>query len=188
MKRKIVCALTALIIAICSSTAIGANDPEEIISLLDNQIENAPNDTERSKYYCFRARNYTKIRDLDKAEQDYLAALDYAYSGWILNEYSYFLYRVGEYERAYRAAARVEQDFPHLKSEAGKIKKKAKSKYQEEYNAAHPPTILLDSKVDPNRVTRHDLIKNRGQKNTYLVAGKKPKPRSTVSSRAAKRT
>ena len=110
---------------------------------------------------------------LDETEQGYLEALDYSYTGWILNEYSSFLYRTGEYERAYRAASKVVEDFPQFEREAESIKRKAKEEYQKEYLEANPPTIIMNTKVDPNRVTRHDLIRRAGVRNQTVISSKK---------------
>ena len=116
-----------------------------IIKILDEQIESSTSDEERAKYCCYRARNYYKLKDIDAAEQDYLEALDTSYSGWILHEYAHFLYRNGEYERAYRASYRLNEDFPQFSESALKLKEKARIKYQEEHLVAHPPTIIMNT-------------------------------------------
>lgn len=144
-----------------SSHALAKQDTLDIIDMLDKQIEMAVTDQEKAKLCCYKARNHRKLNQPDMAEQDYLEALELAYTGWILNEYSDFLYKTGEFERAYKAASKVIEDFPHLQEEASVTRDKAKAKYEEEYLAAHPPTIIMDTVIDPNRITRHDLIRKQ---------------------------
>ena len=119
----------------------------------------AATDQEKAKLCCYRARNHRKLKQPEKAEQDYLEALDLSYTGWILSEYSNFLYKTGEYERAYKAASKVIEDFPHLKKDAISTRDKAKAKYEEEYQAAHPPTIIMDTVA--TRLTGYDLMRQQ---------------------------
>jgi tetratricopeptide (TPR) repeat protein len=154
-----------LILFLLGAVAVTHASQEEIrgiIRLLDEQVASAESDEERAKFCCFRARHYLKLKETDQAEQDYLEALDYNYAGWILNEYGYFLYRSGEYERAFRAADRLKEDFPQFKNSALKLKDMARKKYQEAYYAANPPTIIMDTEVNHDLVTRHDLIRRQG--------------------------
>lgn len=161
-----------------------AEDYQAIIDMLNNQIESATTDAEKAKLCCFKARNHMNNNKIDETEQGYLEALDYSYTGWILNEYSRFLYRTGEYERAYRAASKVVEDFPQFEIEAQSIKRKAKEEYQKEYLEANPPTIVMNTEVDPNRVTRHDLIRKAGSRNqTIIISNKSISKSSRVTSR-----
>ena len=162
-----------LIVFMFSTQPAVAEDYQAIIDMLDSQIESATTDVEKAKLCCFKARNHLNNNKLDETEQGYLEALDYSYTGWILNEYSRFLYRTGEYERAYRAASKVAEDFPQFEKEAQSIKRKAKEEYQKEYLEANPPTIIMNTKVDPNRVTRHDLIRRAGVRNQTVIPSKK---------------
>lgn len=156
-----------------STQSVVADEYHAIIDMLDSQIESATTNVEKAKLCCFKARNHMNNNKLDETEQGYLEALDYSYTGWILNEYSRFLYRTGEYERAYRAASKVVEDFPQFEREAEPIKRKAKEEYQKEYLEANPPTIIMNTKVDPNRVTRHDLIRKAGVRNQTVIPSKK---------------
>ncbi len=173
MHKTFLFSLLYLIVFFFSSQAAAAEDYQAIIDMLDEQIESATTDVEKAKLCCFKARNHLNNNKLDETEQDYLEALDYSYTGWILNEYSRFLYRIGEYERAYRAATKVEEDFPQFDKEAKSIKKKAKSEYQKEYLDAHPPTIIMNTVVDPNRLTRHDMIRRARAQNQPVIFSNK---------------
>ena len=162
----------------------GQDETREIIQILDEQIESSTSAEERAKFCCFRARNYLKLKDIEQAEQDYLEALDTAYTGWILNEYTQFLYRNGEYERAFRAAHQLNEDFPQFKDSALKLKEQSRQKYQEEYQAANPPTIIMDSAPDPNRVTRHDLLRQYRSPKLYRTDLKKSSSASKSKSKS----
>jgi len=151
-----------LLILIAAPVNGGQENIQGIIDSLDEQIASSASADEKATLCCYRARNYVKLKDIDQAEQDYLEALEHAYSGWILHEYSYFLYRTGEYERAYRASLKVLEDFPQFEKSATKLKRMAFTKSQEEYNSVNPPTIIMNTEVDPHRVTRHDLIRKLG--------------------------
>jgi hypothetical protein len=103
-----------------------------------------------------------------------------SYEGWILNELGYFMYKLGEYEKAYNVADKVLTDFPHFEKKATELKKLAKVKWDEEYLKANPPTITIDTAPDPNRVTRHDLVrqsevKHSTSSNTHTYKGSSSK-------------
>lgn len=147
----------------------GQEDIEKIIEILDQQIEEAVNNKEKAKFCCFRARNYHKLKQEEDAEQSYLEALEYDFSGWILLEYSTYLYKMEEYERAYRAAHTVLKEFPQFSNRADKLKKQSAERYREEYYAENPPTIIMDSKIDPYRVNRHDLMRKQGNRNQVKI-------------------
>jgi len=77
---------------------------------------------------------------------------------------------------------KVAEDFPQFEKEAESIKRKAKQEYQKEYLEANPPTIIMNTKVDPNRVTRHDLIRRAGVRNQTVLPSKKSISSSLVLS------
>ncbi len=184
MQRIIIFSCLYLIVFIFSTQPVVAEDYQVIIDTLNKQIESATTDAEKAKLCCFKARNHMNNNKLEETEQGYLEALDYSYTGWILNEYSRFLIRTGEYERAYRAASRVVEDFPQFNREATSIKRKAQEEYQKEYAEANPPTIIMNTKVNPNRLTRHDLIRKAGaRKQTVKVSTKSISSSRRVSGR-----
>ena len=183
MGKPIVFYVICIIAYLCTAPIAGAEVYEEMIAMLDEQIEAAESDAERAKLCCYKARNHLNNRKFEEAEQGYLEALEYSTTGWILHEYSRFLLLSREYERAYRAAAKVLEAFPQFKKEATYIKQTAKAEYEKAYLEANPPTIIMDTEVDPNRITRHDLIrKARGRTQAAIYSGK------TVSSSRKKST
>lgn len=134
-----------------------STNPKDMIKVITDQLTTVDNPEEKAKLYCYRARNYAKAGDQAKAKNDYFKALNISYEGWILNELGYFMYKGGEYQKAYNVADKVMIDFPQFKKEATKLKNQAKAKWDEEYLKDNPPTITIDTAPDPNRVTRHDL-------------------------------
>lgn len=153
------------VLACCSQEQV-----QEVIDMINEQIQEVATAPEKAKLCCHRARHHLKLKEIGKAEQDYLEALELSYTGWILNEYSYFLYRTGKYQRAYRAAQQVLDDFPHLSSDAEKLRKIASKKYQQAYRQNNPITIIMDRKVNTNRVTRHDLLKKTAKKDALIFS------------------
>lgn len=150
-------------------TFAGQHNIQTVLQMLDAQIENSDNQQEKARLYCFKARNYSKIDDIEEARTNYILALNTNYSGWLLNEYGYFLYKNGMYDLAYKASQKVLKEFPYLKKEATILQDKAYARYEAEYYLKNPPTIVMDTKVDPYRVTRHDLIRQH-RKNNPLPA------------------
>lgn len=141
-------------------------DSQVVIEELTKLVETANSKEELAKLYCFRARHYLKIGEKEKANEDYHKALENNYKGWILNEYGFFLYRSKEYGKAYNTAIMVLEDFPYLAKDAKKLGKMSRIKYEEKYYEENPPLIVMNTKVDPNRKTRHDYRKP--QKNQVI--------------------
>lgn len=69
------------------------------------------------------------------------------------------MYKIGEYEKAYNVSLKLLNDFPYLEEDAHRLNAQSKKKWNEEYLRTNPPKISIDSAPDPNRITRHDLIK-----------------------------
>ena len=123
MKGKVILTFLFYGVLVVSSYASTEQETQAIIDMIDKQIDMAATDQEKAKLCCYKARNHRKLNQPEMAEQDYLEALELAYTGWILNEYSNFLYKTGEYGRAYKAASKVIEDFPHLQKEASNTRK-----------------------------------------------------------------
>lgn len=136
----------------------------DIIIGISTEIKNESDLQKLAKLYCFRARQYAKQKDSANAESDYLTALGHDMVGWILNEFGYFLYHDGQYEKAYKVAIKTNSDFPQLSKDSNKLKSLAKAKYQEEYYKKNPPTIVIDTVPNYNRKTRFDVKREQQQK------------------------
>ncbi|MFC1831145.1 hypothetical protein ACFL0S_03895 [Thermodesulfobacteriota bacterium] len=150
-----------LLIGLLDSASLEASpaNQQDMIRVITDQLATVDDPKEKAKLYCYRARNYAKAGEQVKAKDDYFKAINTSYEGWILNELGYFMYKSGEYEKAYNVADKVLTDFPQFNKEATKLKKQAKVKWDEEYLKANPPTITIDTAPDPNRVTRQDFIR-----------------------------
>jgi tetratricopeptide (TPR) repeat protein len=158
MKKISAMIAVALVMWSAGFSHSATSGPQALIDELEIQIEAAATAKEKAELRCFQARHYQKLGDTEKAEEAYLAALRNDCSGWILNEYGYFLYETGNYEKALEVANSVLNEYPYLK-DAEKLWDQAYEKYHEAYVEENPPVIVIDTYVDPSRVTRHDLIR-----------------------------
>jgi tetratricopeptide (TPR) repeat protein len=176
--RLLVLVILTGLLKIPPVTLAATSNIEDVADVINKQLESTSDPKTIAKLYCFRARSYAEQGDLKKAKNDYLRALEASYEGWILNELGFFMFNIGEFEKAYNVSTRVINDFPHLQEEATKLQLQAKKKWEEEYLKNNPPTIELDSVPDPHRVTRHDLLnqQNKGsnQKKTKSSSPGKP--------------
>lgn len=193
--RILIPVMLAAILAYPSSICAKKSETTETIKALTKQIGTTPDGKPKAKLHLYRARHYAKLGQKIEANNDYQAALEYHYAGWIANEYGHFLYNCGEYGLSYKTAKKVIKDFPQFAQEATKLKKKAGDKFKEQYLEENPPEIVMNVEVDPNRVTRLDLVRKQQAKKSKVYkypsvtkASKassgsstktKPKPRST---------
>ncbi len=146
------------------------------------QIAITNNKSELSKLYTYRARTYTKAQEKELANKDYLKALGYNYAGWLMNEYGYFLYKKGDYKRAYVVAKKSVKDFPHTSGDALKLQQKAKKKYDVEYKKNNPETIVVsEQNIKRNQVTKYDLNKNKRPQKRGVITAKKAPSKSSPS-------
>ncbi|BDD88735.1 hypothetical protein [Desulfofustis limnaeus] len=120
-------------------------DREEIINELTRLIQQTTSKEKLANYYCHRARNHTKLGNMEQAEADYISAIGNSYVGWLISEFGEFLFFTKQYEKAYNLSHKLEDDFPHFAKQANTLKKKAKEKYDEEYYKENPPTIVIDT-------------------------------------------
>ncbi|WP_163338847.1 tol-pal system YbgF family protein [Desulfopila sp. IMCC35008] len=188
--------LLAAILATPGSLYAKRSETTEVIQALTQQIASTPDGKPKAKLHLYRARHYAKLGQKIEANNDYQAALKHHYAGWIANEYGYFLFNCGEYGLSYKTAKKVIKDFPQFAQEATKLKKKAGDKFKEQYLEENPPEIVMNVEVDPNQVTRLDLVRkqqaNKSRIYKYPSVTKasntssgssstktKPKPRST---------
>lgn len=142
------------------------------VNQINEQLAAVKEPKAKAKLYTYRARSYAKSGNREQAKNDYLAALNASYEGWILNELGYFMFNIGEFEKAYNVSTRILNDFPHLKTEATKLQLQAKKKWEEEFLKNNPPTITIDTVPDPNRKTRHDVM-NQKSKGTGSYSSRK---------------
>jgi len=151
-----------LFFVIITQTLCQAHDTREIIQLLNHDIEQTHNSKEKSSLHICRARQYYKIKEWNKALKDYNDALELNHKAWIHLERSHFLISMGKYESAYEDATAAKEEVPTLASEADKVIEVAVAEIRKKYEAENPVTIIMDTKVDPYRKTRFDIMKERG--------------------------
>ena len=152
-----------------SALYVSSSETEDMVESINIQLDATDDPKAKAKLYCYRARNYTKLGEHEKAKDDYLKALNTSYEGWILKELGYFMYERGQYEKAYNVSFKLLNDFPYLEKEGNQLQTKSRKKWEEEYLKNNPPTITIDTAPDTNRVSRHDLIKlnQQSQKTQY---------------------
>lgn len=149
---------------------------------LTMQIVTTKDKSELSKLYTYRARAYTKAKQKELANKDYLKALGNNYAGWLMNEYGYFLYKKKDYKRAYVVAKKSVKDFPHTSGDALKLQQKAKKKYDAEYKKNNPETIVVsEQNIKRNQVTRYDLTKNKQPQKRRVIKAKSSPSKSSRS-------
>lgn len=151
-----------LFLVIITQSICLANDAAKIIELLDHDIKQTQNSKKKSTLHICRARQYCKLKKWDKALADYNDALELNHKGWIHLERSHFLMIIGKYDSAYEDATAAKEEVPTLASEADKVIDVAVAEIRKKYEADNPVTIIMDTKVDPYRKTRFDIMKERG--------------------------
>jgi tetratricopeptide (TPR) repeat protein len=139
-----------------------AGESEEFIEMLTQDIMENQISTEKSRLHIYRARQYSKINEWEKALEDYNKALELSHKGWIHLERSHFFMNQGQYALAYEDARAAKKEVPTLAREADKIIEAAGAEIQKKYDAENPITIVMDSKVDPTRKTRFDVMRTQG--------------------------
>lgn len=138
-----------------------AGEAEKLIAMLGQEITQSENGEEKSMLHIYRARQYFRLNDWEKAEEDYNRALELNHKGWIHLERGHFFMARKKYSLAYEEARAAKEEVPTLSLEADQILEKAGLEIQKKYEAANPITIVMDNKVDPNRKTRFDVLRSR---------------------------
>lgn len=154
--------LFSLLLILFTSSALLAGNNQAIIQQLGLEIKAAPDAVSRSTFHIYRARQYTQVKEWEKALEDYNQALELNHQGWIHLERSAFLMAMGKYELAYEDAKAAKKEVPTLAQEADKVIEKSVAEIRKKYEADNPITIIMDTAVDPNRKSRFDVMRERG--------------------------
>ncbi len=152
----------SLFLVMLTHTVCLGGDPKESIRMLDHDIQQTQNSKKKSTLHIYRARQYAKIKEWDQALADYNDALELNHKGWIHLERSHFLMAMGKYDLAYKDATAAKKEVPTLAPEADKVIEAAVAEIRKKYEAENPITIIMDSKIDPNRKSRFDLMREQG--------------------------
>jgi len=139
-----------------------AGNSQHIIEQISHDLEQTTDLQAKSSLYIYRARQYAKINKFELALEDYNDALELTHKGWIHLERSHLLLAAGKYELAYEDANAAKEEVPTLTREADKVIEKAVAEVRRQYEAENPISIEMDSRVNPYRKTRFDLMKKQG--------------------------
>ncbi len=133
-----------------------------VIAELSKSLMQAKTNEEKCRLHMFRARNYNNLGNIEKAEEDYNAALQYDHKGWIHLERARFYLKCGNHEQARKEATAAEQETPTLKSQAQQILAHAKQVQKKEKIETDPEVILLTKrwKVTSRKVTKRASSRN----------------------------
>lgn len=154
--------LCFLLVFALSCTVALAESRTETISRLEDDIRNASDPLEKSRLHIFRARHYSRINEYSQALEDYNKALELNHQGWIHLERCGLLMAMEEYDLAIEDAEAVKQELPTLAGQARKYIKQAETELQKQHRAENPVTIVLDTRVDPFRKSRFDVMEEQG--------------------------
>ncbi len=152
----------SLFLVMLTHTVCLGGETRETIKMLDNDIKQTRDSKKKSTLHIYRARQYAKIKEWDQALTDYNDALELNHKGWIHLERSHFLMAMGKYDLAYKDATAAKEEVPTLAPEADKVIEVAVAQIRKQYEAENPITIIMDSKVDPHRKTRFDVMREQG--------------------------
>jgi len=144
------------------ATGTASNNARNMIAMLNQDLKQCKSPKEKSTLLIYRARQYSKIKEWDKSLEDYNDALNFNHKGWIHLERGHFLIRVGRYDLAYEDAEAAKEEVPTLGEEADKIMAAAVAEIRKKYEADNPLTIVMNTKVDPYRKTRFDIMREQG--------------------------
>lgn len=139
-----------------------AENIQKIIDNLGKEINSEHNSLQRSKQHIYRARHYSRLGESEKALEDYTRALELNHQAWIHLERSRFLMAAGKYRLAYEDAVAAKNELKTLTPEANEIIRQAVEKIDDQNTLDNPPTIIMDSRANPNRKSRFDLMEAAG--------------------------
>lgn len=156
-----------------------------VIEELTLSIARAQSDEEKSKLHIYRARNYKNIGNTEKAEEDYVAALEFDHKGWIHLERGRFYLGIGDYSQAKKDALAAQKETPTLKSQSDKIIAIAEKHDKKIVEDEPYQEILLtqrwevNKRQQPRQVSQHNIRKSYAARNK---AKARSKPRRVARS------
>ncbi len=144
------------------SSFVQAEDIQTVINELSQHISKEKDPLQKSKLHMYRARHYARQGEWDKGLEDYNLALELNHQGWVHLERSRFLMLAGKYKLAYEDAVAAKNETITLTSEANAIIQQAITKIDAQNVMDNPPTIIMDSRTNPNRMSRFDYMEKLG--------------------------
>ena len=154
------------------------------IAELTQLLQQAKTNEEKGRLHLFRARNYNNLGNIEKAAEDYDAALRYDDKGWIHLERAKFQLQCGNHEQARKDAIAAERETPTLRYQAQQILAHAKEMHKEEKIETDPQVILLTKKwkATSRKVTKR--ASNRNIRAEYAAKSKARRAKSKGYSRS----
>lgn len=177
---KVVLFLFFFLLLFQASTAF-AGEPQACITQISHDLAQIKDPKMKSSLFIYRARQYAKIKQWDMALEDYNDALELNHKGWIHLERSQFLLQMGKYELAYEDANAAKDEVPTLAKEADVVIEAAVAEVRRQFETDHPPTIIMNTRVDPYRKTRFDVMREQGAFTKKSYQSSIPKSRRTAS-------
>ncbi len=164
MRYFVTCVIYLFLCFIITPVALADNTR---VTYLDQQIQNTNNTKEKAKYFAYRARIHNKTNNTSSAEQDYLSALKNNNAGWIWAELAQFYAKHKYFDKSEIAIAKIERDFPHLKTYIVPLSKHVKEQQRIIHLKENPPEIILNADVNPARKSRFDVAREQ-QRYSYV--------------------
>jgi len=153
--------LSCIVCLFTVSSGVAGNE-KMVIQMISEDIKNTKEKQKKSALHIYRARQYAKIKEWEKALDDYSTALELDHKGWIHLERSQFLLGMKEYELAYEDANAAKDEVPTLAADADIVIDKAVAIIRKQYEAENPETIIMNTRVDRYRKTRFDVMREQG--------------------------
>ncbi len=173
---KTVVVLVTLLVSIFSlDTAVavamlGVN--EEIINELDKEIQSSSSPEDRAIYFVYKARNYFNSGDVDAALKNYNEAVRNNNKEWIILERCPLLLKKKLFDDAYADSRKLIDSEYDPDGRATWCYNIASKKLKEIYDKENPPTIIMNTQVDPNRKSRFDVARERRAAQQVITASR----------------
>ncbi len=188
--RQFQCSVIYMFVIFCSlftfMESISLAKDSDVIVGLTKKISKSKSETEKSRLYMYRARNYNNIGEFEMARDDYDNGLTYNHQGWIHLERGRFFMAHKNYEQAIREAVAAEKETPTLKKESQKIIAKASEAYKKKLQSENPQEILLTTVWQTKNVqpTQRNSSKKSGVRAAYAAKNKTTASRTRSVSRS----
>lgn len=174
-KIKLIFSFFIFVVLFCyHSQLIAQSLNTETIQMLNDEIENATSQESRAKFLVYRARNYLNAGKVENAFADYTEALKNSNKEWIILERCPLLIRMKKYEKAVDDSKRLLDIGYDPNGESSSCHTAASKKQKEKYDRENPPTIIMNTRVNPNRKTRFDVMREINARQQTMVSSRGP--------------
>ncbi len=182
---SIVC-ISLLFVTVYQIKDVHAALNQNIIEDLEVQLKEATTDEEKSRLHMFKARNYIRGGDYERALTNYDQALRLNHKGWIHLERANFFLVNKKYSLAESEAIAAKEETKTLASQADPIIRKAQKELERIYQAEHPPVIIFDTQANAARKSRFDYMRQKDfSKAMKNYSRKLDKERATAEKRSS---